>query len=395
MPLCFQYLAWFLLIYSSMKTKKAYLKNQRSFHPPYCPNGECVYHQQNEERFYVKNGFARTEKYPGVNQRYRCKECGHNFSYATFSLDYRFHKIDLHEEILFNTTNSMSNRSIARKLKIAEVGVRRRIKRLKRQALLKMTLMMEKMVLPEPIVYDGFETFSASQFSPNNINLAVGKESLFIYDVNFAPLNRKGVMTPFQKVKQQKLIQRYGIYPPNATYRCTQRIIDFLLTLPRKEGPLVIHTDQHNVYERIINEKKKNHEIEFHQTSSRDSRTSKNQLFAVNNTDNQLRHFLCACKRETIAFSKHEGGLMDKIILFTLTRNFMRSKFIRPRASEPDAHQKPPAFYVGLVDQIQSFKQIFDFNRTIMQVPLRKDWQSFYFDLLPFSRSTINPYCGI
>ena len=173
--------------------------------PPYCPNPCCVFHFGTNEVFYIKNGFTKTGKAPFVNQRYKCKRCKIQFSRNTFSLEFRKKKTHLSELILRWSMHGMSNNSIARNLDISEGTVRDRLKEMSRQS-----VFFEKENLPikltEDVAYDGFETFTHSQFDPCYINTAVGSRSHFIYHNTFSPLNRKGRMTEDQKRKNRELI---------------------------------------------------------------------------------------------------------------------------------------------------------------------------------------------
>ena len=49
------------------------------------------------------------------------------------------------------------------------------------------------------LVTDGFESFSYSQYHPNNINILVAKESQFLLSSGLCVLNRKGRMTDEQR----------------------------------------------------------------------------------------------------------------------------------------------------------------------------------------------------
>jgi transposase-like protein len=141
------------------------IPDQLQLIPPYCPNSQCRFHLGTETRFFVKNGWTRTDKAPFRNQRYRCKSCGEQFSGNTFSLDFRRRVANLSERVLHYAMNGMSNNSIARLLKVNEGTVRDRLKNMARQSLI-----FEKEHFPsklnEDVAYDGFETFTNSQFSP-------------------------------------------------------------------------------------------------------------------------------------------------------------------------------------------------------------------------------------
>jgi transposase-like protein len=221
-------------------------QNQNELIPPYCPNSVCKFHFGTETRFYVKNGWAVTEKPPHKNQRYRCKACGGQFSQNSFALDFRKKLTGLSEPILHSVMHGMSNNSISRLMRISEGTIRDRIKTMSRQSLL-----FEKENFPrktdEDIAYDGFESFTHSQFSPCYINTAVGSRSHFIYHNTFSPLNRKGRMTPDQKIRNKDLIATHGSYPRDSVYNETVYIFGSLSTIsPGKK----LFTDEHRAYAR-------------------------------------------------------------------------------------------------------------------------------------------------
>src|SRR5690606_37591630 len=112
-------------------------------------------------RFYVKNGFANTNKPPFRNQRYKCKECFEQFSANTFKLDYRRKLANLSENVLHYVMNGMSNNSTANLLKVSEATVRDRITGMSRQAVF-FEKENEPSKIQEDVAYDGFETFTHS-----------------------------------------------------------------------------------------------------------------------------------------------------------------------------------------------------------------------------------------
>lgn len=109
---------------------------QSNLIPPYCPNYRCQFHQRNDEPFFVKNGWTRTDKPPFRNQRFKCRACGEQFSANTFSVDFRKKIPEISESVLHFSMNGMSNNSIARLMKVAERTVRNRLGTLARQGLL-------------------------------------------------------------------------------------------------------------------------------------------------------------------------------------------------------------------------------------------------------------------
>lgn len=357
--------------------------NQLQLIPPYCPNHHCSFHLGTNERFYVKNGFTVTDKPPFRNQRYRCKRCKIQFSANTFAHDFRKRIVGISENILHYSMNGMSNNSIARLIKTCEATVRNRLKYLGHQSLL-----FEKKNYPqkinENVAYDGFETFTYSQFSPCYVNTAVGSRSMFIYHNTFSPLNRKGRMTDEQKEKNQQLIKKHGLYPQNSVYEET---IYVLRNLSRRSEGKVLFTDEHKSYTRAL----RSFDCSLHHEtiSSRARRDSSNPLFPINRLHNLYRHFFSSQQRETIAFQKHEAALLEKLQLMKIYRNFMNPKFVKKNKFDPHAHEWSPAMYVGVADRILSFDDIFGVRKLKGQVELDEREEMFLSRSYPFSRQKI------
>lgn len=238
--------------------------------------------------------------------------------------------------------------------------------------------------LHEDIAYDGFETFTYSQFSPCYVNTAVGKKSLFIYHNTLSPLNRKGRMTEEQKIKNRELIQKYGLYPQNSVFEESCYIFKSLSNIGTGR---TIYSDEHKSYVRAA--RADSYNLDFETISSKERRDAKNPLFPINHLHMLYRHFFSSQKRETISFQKHEAGLMDKIQLMKIYRNFMSPKFVKKNKHDPHAHVWSPAMYLGLTDRILSFEDIFGIRRLITQVRLDQKEMNFIERNYPFSRQKI------
>lgn len=360
-----------------------------SFKPPFCPNPNCPYHQGTGYTYYVKNGFAPTQKAPGFNQKFKCTVCQKGFSRNTFSIEFRKKKIGLGDEILFSCMNGMSNNSIAIKLGIAESTVRNRLTFLGRQALLFEKEKHVNLKIKEQVAYDGFETFTYDQFSPCYINTAVGSKSMYNYSATFSPMNRKGKMTEQQKEKQKKLILTYGYYPKSAIAKSSEYA--FKLLESHSEGNLLLVTDEHKSYQRAL--KKINLDNILHMTvHSTLPRLTTNPLFPINHLHRNYRHFFSSQQRESIAFQKHEAALMDKIQLMKIYKNFMRTKFTRSSKSDPDAGKCSPAMYLNLEKEVLRFNQVFAIRKFVTHYQLDCEEKKFYERNYEFSRRKIALY---
>lgn len=353
--------------------------------PPYCPNFNCKFHKGTKERFYVKNGFTFTSKAPYLNQRYRCRECKTQFSSNTFDLDFRKKNPGHSEKILNYTMNSMSNNSVARNLKVSEGLVRDRIKMMARQSLLFEKKHSPK-VIEEDVSYDGFETFTHSQFSPCYINTAVGRGSHFIYHNTFSPLNRKGRMTEYQKVKNQELIKKHGLYPKHSVYEESSYIMQ---EISKKTKQRTLYTDEHKAYLKAF----KRQEFNFkHITiNSQERRDASNPLFPINHLHMLYRHFLSSQKRESISFKKHEGSLLEKVQLMKVYRNYMSPKFVKKNKIDPHAHEWSPAMYLKITEKILNFNEVFGTRIMESQMDLDQREKNFMARHYPYSRQIIVP----
>ena len=347
------------------------LQREERFKPPFCPNPSCKHHFDPSENFFTRYGLKPLKRFPYCSQRFCCKSCGRTFSFSLFFLQYRQKVWGCNKQIWDFHQLGVAKREIARRIGHNEKMVRLRLLAMSRWVELKHAKLTQDLSIEEPIVYDGLENFSYSQFDPNNINQAVGKKSLFIYDFNFAPINRKGRMSEFQERKKAFLDKTHGSYPKNAIRTSTRRILARLVE--RAKGQLVLYSDRHFQYRRVVEEDLRQKNICHIKISSKIHRNYQNPLFAVNNIDLQARHNLAAFKRETIAFSKHEIAMQDSFNLYAAYRNYMRPKFWGTHRSDPMSSKKSPAMELGITEKILSFAEFFSERVLPTQVLLNED----------------------
>lgn len=279
--------------------------------------------------------------------------------------------------------NGMSNNSIARLLNVAEGTIRERLKDLSHQSLI-----FEKENYPrkltEDVAYDGFETFTHSQFSPCYINTAVGSHSMFIYHNTLSPLNRKGRMTLEQKTKNQKLMDEFGPYPRDSVFEESVYVLKNLNSIGRGRR---LFTDEHKSYLRAI--RSFDFQMDHRTINSQVRRDSSNPLFPINRLHNLYRHFFSSQQRETISFQKHEAALIEKIQLMKIYRNFMNPKFVKRNKLDSHAHEWSPAMYVGVADKVMEFEDIFRIRKMKSQIRLDEKEKAFMNRSYPFSRQVI------
>ncbi len=313
---------------------------------------------------------ANLRRFPYQSQRFRCTRCRASFSWSRFSLEYR-QKIWGWNDVLFRDHNvGISKRELARRIGHSEHLVRLRLTKMARWGLREHAHRVMSLPIREPIVYDGLENFAFSQYDPNNLNHAVGKNSLFTWDFNLCPLNRKGRMSPRQRGRKRWLNEQHGEYPRDAIQTATRKVFHRLMG---KARPLDLFTDRHFQYRRVV-ENLPRGRVHHVKVSSKIVRNYVNPLFAVNNIDMQARHNLAAFKRETIAFSKTSVAMQESFALYMVYRNYMRPKFWGTHRSDPECSRRSPGMEVGASDRIETFQEYF--SRWRPQVKLNEDWQN-------------------
>ena len=296
-------------------------------------------------------------------------------------MNFRLKKPDLalNSKIFFFFVRGLSNRQIARTLDLSEECVRNRLDRMAKRALVFHARRVEGLCINEPIAYDGLENFAGSQYDPNNINHAIGYASLFIYDFNFAPLNRKGRMSTWQKRKLRSIEARHGRYDPGALRHRSREI--FRRIAMRRPQPEVLYllTDEHFQYRRALREMKISRPFIHKTVSSRACRNFQNILFSVNHTDLMLRQRVAAFARETISFAKTAARMCQKYALYMVYKNYMVPQFTKKHVRRPRAHEESPAQSLGLTTGLLVFGDIFDAcPKRFDFAHLNAEWMKYY-----------------
>ncbi len=310
--------------------------------PPFCPHAECEYHLSvpKNHTWYVRNGHYHS-RIDGRIQRFRCKQCGHQFSSQTFSLDYGVKRHIPYRDLFSLLISSSGIRDMGRILKASPNCITNRISRLARQSLALHNTLLGELSLNEDLVADGFESFAVSQYFPNNIQLLAGKESQFWVVTDYAHLRRKGRMTPYQKIRNQKLQVQF-INGRVTTYKSFERLLHTILTLVDQSGRTTVKlfTDRHQSYQQVISNMTRDERahIEHVLCSSTLPRTVSNQLFSVNYLDREIRKDLAEHTRETVQFGRNVVNQMERLAIYRTYHNYYKPFRIRDKAGQRYTH---------------------------------------------------------
>ena len=348
------------------------------FQPPHCPNPECPFHEPRPDWHFIRHG-----KRPGRDgrrrQRYLCRHCNREFGATAFKTTYWLRKPELLEPIAANICEGSGLRQTARLLGTTHTTVMRHVARLARHCLLTHQRFLEPAKIAEPIVFDGFESFVHSQFSPFHANLAAGSESWCLYYFTLSPLRRKGRMTDEQKKLRAELEARFGRPDPKAVEHGIYGLLKPLL--PRVAyAPCRLYSDDHPAYPRALKRLTEEEILGsyiYKITSSKERRTCANDLFPVNRADLLLRHACANHRRETIAFSKRLQAAGERMAIFLVWHNYVKKR----REKEPEGEGRPTqtaAMQAGLARRRYSWGQILKRRLFPGHHRLPPEWRTLY-----------------
>jgi hypothetical protein len=241
--------------------------------------------------------------------------------------------------------------------------VTRRSQRLGRHAFLLHVLALR--ALPggadETVLVDDFDSFAGSQYFPCTLPTAVGAASWFVYGFAFARERRRGSMSPFQRLRRRQLEQRHGRPVRGAVRDAFLGLIDSLPVALDRGLRLVADDDP--AIRSAVARLRKHRPVAFSafpnpprrirgapRTAA--ARARDRALFANDQLHRFLRHTQAAHRRETIAFGRSYNGLLERLGLFVVWRNFLQAR------SERRPRDGTTAMRLGLADRRWSWDHL-------------------------------------
>jgi hypothetical protein len=284
---------------------------------------------------------------PGRIQRWRCLDCGRYFSSQTFRTDYWLKKPQLQLPLFMRLVSCSCARQIAREFRVSPETVLRQTARIGRHSMLFHHQYRPQGHLREPLVVDGIESFEFSQYTPVHFHLAVGSRSHYMYGFTDSELRRKGRMTSAQKRRRAELEAKFGRPDPKSIEKEFASLLEMQAPAPQN---IRIHTDEHPAYPRALR-RLPHLRVEHDKISSRAKRTTQNPLWPINHVDMLIRHSCAEHKRETIAFARRRQCSAERLWVFTVWKNWIKSFSERKRDASP-------AMRLRLTDHLWSVEQV-------------------------------------
>jgi len=329
---------------------------------------------------YKKAGFYSRKIRPFRIQRYRCLTCRKAFSSQTFSLTYRLRRPDLLEPVFHAEVSCSGHRQQARQHRVSHSTVQRLVERIGRHCLLvheSLRDLAREMLACEPVVMDGLGAFARGQYWPVEITGIVGTGSYYSHDFVVTPRRRSATMTRDQKKRRAEYEKRHGRPDPGAL---TRDVLELMEAALPEATPIELRTDEKKEYATALR-RLQNPEIEHLTTHSREPRTPKNPLFAVNAHHMLLRHSGSNHKRETVAFSKCFKAVVWRQAIYQVWRNLVKA------ASERDPRETP-AQRLGVSSKRWRVGELLDLKLSVTRMKLRPRVLDAYLGIepKPFSR---------
>ncbi len=352
------------------------------FTPPHCPWPSCLTHSPSSLRpfRFHRHGHFKRLCDSRLVPRFLCLCCRRTFSLQSFAFSYYLKRPDLSVPIAAGLNAGSAHRQLARSLRCAPSTVTHRTARLGRHCILLLARAVDSLGgIEEPIVYDDFESFVASQDFPFGMGTPTGKASWFIYGLEQAPHRRGGRLTPAQKSRQLSLPPA----PRRAYEKAASRVMDFLHEKTREGRRIVLITDQHRDYGRAL--ARHPHSSRFEHRAyrnpkrgakgsprSREAVVRDRELFAVDLLHRILRHSNAHHRRETIAFGRRLEALMERGFLTAIWRDFVKP------ASERRPKEGTPAMRLGLTDRPWRWERVFSGRLFVSKQRLPAGWKVIY-----------------
>jgi hypothetical protein len=174
-------------------------------------------------------------------------------------------------------------------------------------------------------------------------------------------------MTRHQKRRRARIEAEHGRPDPRAIDLGTAALLRIACKAPQA---IVIRTDEHQAYPRAL--RKLTHlDITHEMTPSVQARTTGNPLFPVNLVDGLIRHNSANHKRETIAFSKHAQGLIERVAWLLVWRNCCK-----PFSENHGGGT--PATRAGLKQHPMSIEGLLQWRLFTKRLAVPQEWKRYY-----------------
>jgi transposase-like protein len=267
----------------------------------------------------IKKGYFITKWNAQPVPRYQCKACGKKFSSHTAKPYYRQKKPYLNREVFSLYSSTLTQRRMARHLKVTRTTIVRKFLYLARLSKKQHESELRKWGATARVQFDEMESFEHTRLKPLTIAVAVDERSGKILATSVATIPAKGPLASISRAK-------YGYRPDHAT-KARTRVINIISQV----APFaLVVTDAHPQYPALIESilPKATHKVAkrakraFQADSSR--RNVDDELFRLNHMASTLRHDLSRLLRRVWVTTKKASRLEAHLDLYIAYHNNYR-----------------------------------------------------------------------
>ena len=290
-----------------------------------CPNLDCKNHRDHPQYGLLSNQIVRKGTFYRLCDRrfitrYKCNVCLRQFSSSTFHEDYRQKRRDINKPIFELLCSGVSQRRLARILKVDRKTIVRKFRMLGHRSRLSHQAWLEKFKHQkvDQIQFDDLETSEHTKCKPLSVTLAVAKDSREILGFEVSQMPAKGLLAKIS-------IQKYG-YRADERPRGLDSLFQSLKTTVY--GRAIFESDENPHYPKYLKRHfKKSTHIRY--PGARGAVTGQGELkklkfdplFSLNHTCAMLRANLNRLFRRTWCITKNKQGLIDHLSLYLVYHN--------------------------------------------------------------------------
>ena len=290
-----------------------------------CPRSQCSSHLEvtPKSSLFVRNGFFYRSSDKKYIRRYRCKRCRKQFSSATTSPERTQKKRQLNPLLGELATSGVSQRRLARVLRVNPKTVVRKFRWLAQSARKKHEEFLDDHYKIQPlseIQFDDLETSEHTKCKPLSVSLAVDPQTRKILKFKVSSMPARGHLA---KIARKK----YGLRPDERRSAWNDLMKELV---PYVKPDCVWSSDENPHYPAHL-KKHHPHSTHIQVKGGRGAITGQGELkklrfdpiFSLNHTCAMLRANLNRLFRRTWCTTKTRQGLIDHLSLYVSYHNLI------------------------------------------------------------------------
>jgi transposase-like protein len=288
-----------------------------------CPNNQC----KKSEKI-IKNGRFKRKSDSRYVQKYKCKNCGKQFSKATFTLEKYQKKRRINLKVLEFLSSGISMRRLAKQLRVDKKTIKRKLDYLAKKSKLQNEKFLKKLESSkvEHMQFDDLITTEHTKLKPLSVTIAVDAKRRFILGAKVSQIPAFGHLADLSRKKYgyRKSKHKEGI---NELFSTINKVLT-------KDA--LIRSDEHKNYPEFVKKYFPNSTHERFKGGracvagqGELKKLNRDPLFSINHTCAMFRANINRLIRKTWSTSKDPNMLQKHIEIFINYFNNIYLKDVR------------------------------------------------------------------